>query len=367
MNDEQTVTSARITKAIRARGRTVLYSVQEKERGALQVELSCDASLDATVSRAVFDRVAFFLSIEDDLQPFYERAEADPIFRPVIEKLHGFHQVKLASPFENTCWAILGQRCPQPVARKMKDRLVEKLGHKIVVGAKTHHAFPEAEELAAAGEAAIAQTIGHAVKARRIHSAAIAFATVDENFLRHGPLDEVHDWLTAIEGIGAWSAAFVLLRGLGRTEKLSGAESQLLPAMQEIYGKKKMPDLAAFKKMAARYGDHQGYWALYAKTAGSTNISTALEDTRQLRDLGSIGPAMLRDFEQLGITSVAQLAHQQPRELYDRLCALTGTRQDPCVEDTFTCAVAQAKDPFLPEEQRQWWYWSRVRKNAVTA
>jgi hypothetical protein len=66
----------------------------------------------------------------------------------------------------------------------------------------------------------------------------------------------------------------------------------------------------------------------------------------------------------LGVKSVAQLAKRNPQKLYDQLCELTGTRQDPCVLDTFVCAVAQAKDPELPLEQRQWWYWSRKRKSA---
>ena len=64
--------------------------------------------------------------------------------------------------------------------------------------------------------------------------------------------------------------------------------------------------------------------------------------TRQLGDLISIGPAMLRDFEQLGIRSVAQLARQNPEKMYDRLSHLAGQRQDPCVLDTFCAAVAQA-------------------------
>ena len=71
---------------------------------------------------------------------------------------------------------------------------------------------------------------------------------------------------------------------------------------------------------------------------------------------------MMKDFEALGIRSVEQLARQNPKKLYDKLCDITGTRQDPCVLDTFTCAVAQARDPNLPDEQRNWWYWSRVRK-----
>ena len=83
---------------------------------------------------------------------------------------------------------------------------------------------------------------------------------------------------------------------------------------------------------------------------------------RQLGDLISIGPAMLRDFEMLRIRSVAQLAKQDPRRMYLRLERLTGQRQDPCVLDTFQTAVAQARNPRLPAEQCQWWYWSRVRK-----
>jgi len=83
---------------------------------------------------------------------------------------------------------------------------------------------------------------------------------------------------------------------------------------------------------------------------------------RCLRDLVSIGPAMLRDFELLGIRSVAQLARQKPETLYEKLCRVTGKSQDICVLDTFSAAVAQARNPQLPAEQCQWWYWSRKRK-----
>jgi hypothetical protein len=84
--------------------------------------------------------------------------------------------------------------------------------------------------------------------------------------------------------------------------------------------------------------------------------------TRQLGDLISIGPAMLRDFELLGIRSVAQLARQNPQRLYGRLSRLTGQRQDPCILDVFCAAVAQARNPRLAAEKCQWWYWSKKRK-----
>ncbi len=85
-------------------------------------------------------------------------------------------------------------------------------------------------------------------------------------------------------------------------------------------------------------------------------------EARCLQDLVSIGPAMLVDLELLGIHSVAQLVRKNPRRMYRDLNRLKGRTQDICCLDVFTAAVAQAKNPRLPIEQCQWWYWSRKRK-----
>ncbi len=83
---------------------------------------------------------------------------------------------------------------------------------------------------------------------------------------------------------------------------------------------------------------------------------------QRLQDLISVGPAMLRDFELLGIRRVSQLARTNPRRLYKKLCRVTGQAHDICCLDVFSAAVAQARNPRLPAEQCQWWYWSRKRK-----
>jgi hypothetical protein len=89
-------------------------------------------------------------------------------------------------------------------------------------------------------------------------------------------------------------------------------------------------------------------------------------EERQLRDLVSVGPAMLRDFKLLGIHTVGQLARRNPEKLYEKLCDVTGQPQDICCLDVFRAAVAQAKNPLLPTEQCAWWYWSRKRKHALS-
>ena len=83
---------------------------------------------------------------------------------------------------------------------------------------------------------------------------------------------------------------------------------------------------------------------------------------RRLQDLVSVGPAMVRDFNVLGIHRVAQLSRRNPEKLYEKLCEITGQAQDICCLDVFRAAVAQAQNPRLPAEQCQWWYWSRQRK-----
>ena len=87
-----------------------------------------------------------------------------------------------------------------------------------------------------------------------------------------------------------------------------------------------------------------------------------IAEKRRFLDLVSVGPKIAEDFEKLGVGSVPHLARQDPDRMYEKLCSLTGQRQDPCVLDVFCAAVAQARDPRLPAEQCQWWHWSRKRK-----
>ncbi len=83
---------------------------------------------------------------------------------------------------------------------------------------------------------------------------------------------------------------------------------------------------------------------------------------RDLGDLISVGPAMLRDFEILGVRSVGQLARQNPERMYAKLARVAAEHQDICVLDVFRAAVAQARNPRLPVEHCQWWWWSTKRK-----
>lgn len=83
---------------------------------------------------------------------------------------------------------------------------------------------------------------------------------------------------------------------------------------------------------------------------------------RTFTDLPNIGPAMAGDFVALGYERPEQLTGADPLELYQRLCAHSGVRQDPCVLDTFISVVR-----FLAGEDPQpWWAYTAERKRTYS-
>jgi hypothetical protein len=78
----------------------------------------------------------------------------------------------------------------------------------------------------------------------------------------------------------------------------------------------------------------------------------------ELSQLRNIGKAMRQDFDLLGIKSVKQLAKCDADKLYAKIQALTDTRHDSCVWDTYAAAIHQAKTG----EALPWWEFTKVRK-----
>ena len=74
--------------------------------------------------------------------------------------------------------------------------------------------------------------------------------------------------------------------------------------------------------------------------------------------LPNVGPAMAADLRALGLSHPQELAHRDAFVLYQRLCALTGKRQDPCVLDTFMAVT----DFMRGAAPAPWWAYTAQRK-----
>ncbi|HEY0797990.1 MAG TPA: hypothetical protein VGD50_02515 [Candidatus Baltobacteraceae bacterium] len=266
---EQRVDDSHITRAVTVDGHAIGFSVTSEgtlEAPLLAYELFASHPVSQHTLQAARERIAFYLSIDDRLHPFYERAAVDPSMARLTQAAYGFHQVKFMTPFENACHGILSQRTPIALMKRRKDALVARFGGGVTIEGVLHRAFPNAAQLAQCPIEKLAEAIAHPLSARRLLGCAHAFAAVDEEWLRSAPVDEVEQWLLDIEGVGPWTAGFVLIRGLGRLEYRVTPDEPLIEAYREIYAEPQAT-AAEVRRVADGYAPLSGLWAVYLRAA----------------------------------------------------------------------------------------------------
>jgi DNA-3-methyladenine glycosylase II len=263
--DEQVVEGGALIKAWRLSGHTLATRISAADGGGLRVEVASPEPVGSVLREELADRLRFYLSLDDDLTPLVEGAAADPAFAAVEAGLHGYHQVKFPTPVEHVVWAILSQRTPMPVARDNKHRLAAALNPVITAFGHELQPFPSLHELTTLSEERLAELVRNERKGSYLHKALRQLTGLDEAFLRTGPYDEVEQALLSLTGIGPWSATFVLIRGLGRMERIpAGAEMER--SVAQVYGRPHTE--AEVAALAEPYGDAQGYWAHYLRAGG---------------------------------------------------------------------------------------------------
>jgi DNA-3-methyladenine glycosylase II len=261
MSGEQQLEEGGIAKAIMVEGQTVVFKVgRESGKAPLAYELFSKEPLKP-VEDLVARRISFFLSLDDDIKPFYSLAkEEDAKFYPLIERSWGLHQVKFLSLLEISCWAILVQRVQRPIALRMKRALTERFGGSLELEGKTYWAFPDYIKLKDATPKQLLDATRNQRATMRLTSLLSAFGELDETFLRSAPYDKATARLQKVKGIGDWSSQFILFRGLGRVETLQPINLRpLAKTIEEVYG----PEGKTLGEINSTYGSWSGYWSLY--------------------------------------------------------------------------------------------------------
>ncbi len=150
----------------------------------------------------------------------------------------------------------------------------------------THAAAAIAARMAAAGlsgEAAIAGAGDDALRAAGLsrpkirYLRGIAEAGIDWDALRDLPDDEVIARLTALPGIGRWTADIYLKFALGRADAFAAGDLALAEAARLLFGLNERPGPSALTALAApwrpwRAVAARALWAYYRKAKGREGI-----------------------------------------------------------------------------------------------
>ena len=86
--------------------------------------------------------------------------------------------------------------------------------------------------------------------------------------------------------------------------------------------------------------------------------AASADDCAALEQLPNIGPSLAANLRLIGIRTPQDLRGKDAFVLYQKLCAATGQRQDPCVLDTFMAA----SDFMRGAAPAPWWHYTAQRK-----
>lgn len=193
----------------------------EAAPGGVEVE-----PLDAVIRPVVLK----LLGTEFELEPFRAWAADQPVLSGTVPRLAGFRPPILPDPFETLVTSITAQQVSLRSALAMRNRLIERFG----VQAGHAYAFPTRESVARATEDELfALGFSHR-KAEYVLG--LARADLDLDGLAALDDDEIRARLTAIRGLGPWTAEWFLARHLARPRAWPAGDLVLRKAAESLYG-----------------------------------------------------------------------------------------------------------------------------------
>jgi DNA-3-methyladenine glycosylase II len=166
---------------------------------------------------------------EFDLDPFYAWAKGDQVLRELVPMLAGFRPPLAPDPYEAIVSAISAQQVSLFSAFAVRNRMVERFG---VRGVHAYE-FPTIERMARAREEELTELGFSRRKAEYVLG--VARADLDFEALRKLPDEEVKATLTAVRGLGEWTADWFLARHLARPRAWPAGDLGLVKAVSRFY------------------------------------------------------------------------------------------------------------------------------------
>jgi DNA-3-methyladenine glycosylase II len=189
--------------------------------GGVEVE-PLDAAIEPIVRK--------LLGAEFDLDDFYAFAATEPVLGGLVDELRGLRPPIAVEPFESLITSITAQQVSLHAAFAIRNRLIERFG----VRADHAFAFPTRERLAAADpDELFALGFSHR---KAEYATGLARSDLDLEALALLTDDEVKDALTALPGIGEWTADWFLARHLARPRAWPAGDLGVRKAASRFYG-----------------------------------------------------------------------------------------------------------------------------------
>src|SRR6185437_10533756 len=200
-----------------------------------------------------------FLHTDVDLRAsLAELVLADPRLKPVAEKAGPFGLRRREPGFPGLCAIVCGQQLSTASAAAIRNRLFaafDPFHHDILRRART-------DKLKRLGLSA------PKIKSIREIAKAVGKGQIDLVAVGNMDADNAHAALTALHGIGPWSADIYLLFCLGHSDAFPAGDLAVQEAARIAFDLRKRPDAKRLTKLAEAWRPWRGvaahlFWAYY--------------------------------------------------------------------------------------------------------
>lgn len=261
----------RFSRAVRLNGRLMALHVtpaatperihQPRLRVAVLGDEAAESDLPAALALA-----RHIFNTDDDLTGFVAVAAADPVLGRVAQRYIGLRPVLIADPFEALVWAILGQQINIGFAGTLKRRLVERFGGVLWAEGESFPVFPTPATLAELEHERDLLPIQFSRQKSR-YVAELAQRVMDgrldlADVARLEPEAAIAA-LTAVPGIGRWTAEYCLMRAFGQRDVMPAGDGGLKQIIGRDYGYGRLATEAEIRAHGEAWAGWRGYAAFY--------------------------------------------------------------------------------------------------------
>ena len=220
--------------------------------GGVDVE-PLDAEIEPVVRK--------LLGAEFDLDTFYAFASTEPTLAQLVDDLRGLRPPIAVEPFESIVTSITAQQVSLHAAFAIRNRLIERFG----VRAEHAYAFPTRERLALAEPEELFEVGFSRRKAEYVTG--LGRSDLDLNALSVLPDAGVKAALTALPGIGEWTADWFLARHLARSKAWPAGDLGVRKAVSRFYGQGRDLTTEEVRAIGDRFAPFQNLTAHYLLAA----------------------------------------------------------------------------------------------------
>jgi DNA-3-methyladenine glycosylase II len=255
------VTDGRFRRVLRLDGRLIPYEV--RWNGAvddMQLVVDMPGERTAAARQAVTGEVRRIFGLAFDLPGFYRMAKADPALAPLLTPLHGLRPTLTPTALEMLVGAITAQQVNLTFAFALRASLVRRFGTAVEFAGDTLYAFPEATVLARVPVRTYRAMKFSTRKGEYVRGVARAVAdgTVDLATLGAAPSETVIERLTALHGLGRWTAEWFLARCLGRGDVCPAGDLAVGKIFDRYYPRRRPYTEDAMRRRASEaWGPYQ--------------------------------------------------------------------------------------------------------------